>query len=534
MNVPSVASAPGTNVPQDPTHLSSALRAAGMRPAPVVEPQSEKDVLAAVEAEYAGARLGDARLGKRLGLMTSRLAPAPDKSFPQAMQGEAELEGAYRFLSNRQVRWRQVLAPHVAQTHARAQGALHTGQRLVAAHDTTEFHFKGEVGARRGLGPLARGHQGFHAHVALLAALLPPQAPAAGARHRPLGVLGLTPQVRRARRTKRTLAQQKAQSAARAPEARESERWWQLVAQVEADVAQAAPQHPDAQGALRLVHVMDREADNYRLLARLCAAGHSFVIRARFDRLLDCGQPMSHALQTCTPVLGRTVQLGAREAGWANGKRTPARPARPAHLEVRACALTLEASAYALRDADVPKHLTLHAVEVFEPAPPEGAEAVRWVLLTRLPIDSGEALSLVLDAYCARWCIEEFFKALKTGCALEKRQLGSLRALLNALCLFLPMAWRLLALRTAARDTPQAPASDVLEDDELRLLRHLAHARRHALSDAPTCEDVLFALAALGGHLRRNGPPGWQTLARGHEALAQALVGYRAARCDQS
>ena len=34
--------------------------------------------------------------------------------------------------------------------------------------------------------------------------------------------------------------------------------------------------------------------------------------------------------------------------------------------------------------------------------------------------------------------MEELFKALKTGCALQKRQLMSLHALLNALALLLP------------------------------------------------------------------------------------------------
>ncbi|MBF5046659.1 IS4 family transposase [Aggregicoccus sp. 17bor-14] len=496
-----------------------------MAPALVVREAEEEAV--AVGVEYAGARLGDARLGKRLDLMARRLAPAPDRSFPQAMQGEAELEGAYRFLSNRQVRWRELLAPHVAQTCARMQEAAREGVLLVAAHDTTELHFQGEVGARRGLGQLARGHQGFHAHVALGAALLPPAQPEAGARHRPLGALGLVPQVRRAR-PQRTLKQRKAQSSARSPTARESERWWQLVAQVEAALAAQDAATP------ALVHVMDREADNYRLLAQLLQAGHRFVIRARFDRLQDSGRPMSEALEQSPRVLGRTVRLGAREERWTNGKRVPARKSRPARLEVRACPLTLKASDYALKDADVPARLTLHAVEVFEPQPPEGEEPVRWVLLTCLPIDTGEQLSLILDAYCARWCVEELFKALKTGCSLEKRQLGSLRALLNALCLFIPIAWRLLSLRQAARDTPQAPAAGVLHEDELLMLRHLAHARRYPLAATPTCEDVLYAVAALGGHLKRNGPPGWQTLARGHEALTAALVGFRAATCDQS
>jgi hypothetical protein len=478
----------------------------------------------AVEREYAGVRLGDARLDRRLGLLTRRLAPAPDKSLPQAMQGDAELEAAYRFLSNRQVGWREVLAPHVAQSLVRLQQAAGPGRTLVAAHDTTELHFRGEPGARTGLGVLAHGHRGFLAHVALGAVLAAPAEGGEDARARPQGVLGLVPLVRRPQ-GKRTQGERKRQSALRPEGRRESQRWDALVARTAAQAQQAG---------LTLVHVMDREADNYRLLCDLSAQGHAFVIRARFDRLLDSGARTSEALGQAPTRLVRSVQLGARKGRWTNGKRVPARASRLAQLEVRSTRLTLQATAYAQRDEDVPARLTLHAVEVFEPQPPEGEEPVRWVLLTSLPIDTPEALAHVVDCYRARWGVEELFKALKTGCALEKRQLGSLRALLNALCLLLPIAWRLLALRTLAEETPDAPASDVLDADEVAVLRHLAHARRHALAATPTCEAALWALAALGGHLKRNGPPGWQTLARGYETLTAALAGYRAARCDQS
>jgi hypothetical protein len=47
--------------------------------------------------------------------------------------------------------------------------------------------------------------------------------------------------------------------------------------------------------------------------------------------------------------------------------------------------------------------------------------------------------------------MEEFFKALKTGSAIETRQLESKRSMLNALAVFAPIAWQLLTLRSLAR-----------------------------------------------------------------------------------
>jgi hypothetical protein len=247
--------------------------------------------MSGLEKEYAGARLGDVRRAARLERMVRRLAPAPDKSFPEAMDGDAELEGAYRFLSNREVGWREVLAPHVSESRARLQRAVAAGQQLVVAHDTTELHFKGEPGARSGLGELAHGHRGFLAHVALGAVLQPE-----GGRAQPQGVLGLIPVVRRPR-AKRKQSERKRQSAQRPAGTRESDRWAELVEKVQA--------HPTA---LPVVHVMDREADNYRLLSELVRGEHAFVVRAHFDRLVESGSRAFQVLAEQPTCLTRDVQ----------------------------------------------------------------------------------------------------------------------------------------------------------------------------------------------------------------------------------
>ncbi len=90
---------------------------------------------------------------------------------------------------------------------------------------------------------------------------------------------------------------------------------------------------------------------------------------------------------------------------------------------------------------------------------PKGQEPIVWYLVTNEPIDTAEQVAEVVDAYRARWVIEEFFKALKTGCQIEKRQMESYEALRIALALFLPIAVRLLALRDAARTEPEQASS---------------------------------------------------------------------------
>jgi hypothetical protein len=59
------------------------------------------------------------------------------------------------------------------------------------------------------------------------------------------------------------------------------------------------------------------------------------------------------------------------------------------------------------------------------------------------------------------------------------------------------------------------------------ILRHMQS--RHKLPRAPTLRDALLAVAALGGHLKNNGEPGWLVLGRGMEELLKAEVVWTAA-----
>jgi hypothetical protein len=66
-------------------------------------------------------------------------------------------------------------------------------------------------------------------------------------------------------------------------------------------------------------------------------------------------------------------------------------------------------------------------------------------------------------------------------------------------------------MRSAAQERKAAPASTVLTQDELYVLNAKAR-KRCLLPEDPTVRDALWSIAALGGHLKRNGPPGWKTL----------------------
>jgi hypothetical protein len=186
------------------------------------------------------------------------------------------------------------------------------------------------------------------------------------------------------------------------------------------------------------------------------------------------------------------------------------------------------------RLAHMPENLQLNAVRVWEPEPPNGEQPVEWLLLTNEPIDTADDVYAIVDHYRARWTIEEYFKALKTGCAFERRQLQDYESILNALGVFAPLAYHVLLLRTQARAQPDAPAITVVSADQIDVLRALG---RRKLPANPSARDVLLAVAALGGHIKYAPDPGWLTIARGFEDLELLTAGWVAAKlqhgCDQ-
>jgi hypothetical protein len=173
----------------------------------------------------------------------------------------------------------------------------------------------------------------------------------------------------------------------------------------------------------------------------------------------------------------------------------------------------------------------INVVRVWEANPPQNAAPTEWLLYTSEPIETPEQQLAVVDYYRARWTIEEYFKAIKTGCDFEKRQLQDFEALTNLLATFAPIAYRLLLLRTEVARAPDEPATTILSTDQLDVLRDRGRLK---LPAEPTVRDAYLAIAALGGHIKYSGNPGWLTLARGYEKLELLVEGWVAAKLQPS
>jgi len=502
-------------------------------------------------ADVERSALPDKRHRRRAVRITKALMDTPDKGFPEAMGDSASLEGLYRFVENDRLEFEALLSGHVQGTCERIQGQ----PLVVVAHDTTQYGFSNES-PRDGLGPMNRsGTQGFFDHTAL--AVLP------GRRPDVFGVLGCKPWARswpeesqdapisgvsedaqqpapeaagdagdgvepsatKTSTLKRRLSRQRFHD-----EDKESLRWVAMVEQVEKEVAQ---QLPEAERPV-LIHVMDREADSYEILADQEQKRRRFVIRSTYDRrvMAPSQAPGSGKLRG---VLATAMVLATRDGIKVSRrgknrtqrkiKRFPVRGDRIASVQMCAQSVTL------VRPDDCrdnwPPTLQVNVVHVHEVNTPEGEEPIEWYLYTSEPIKTAEDVLAVVDFYLSRWTVEEYFKAVKTGCAFEKRQLESYHALLMALALTIPIACSLLRLRTLADLSEPVAASEVLSLVQIHILRKKASG---GLPRMPTVKQAMMAIAALGGHIRNNGAPGWQVLGRGYEKLRSLEEGFLLAK----
>jgi hypothetical protein len=254
--------------------------------------------------------------------------------------------------------------------------------------------------------------------------------------------------------------------------------------------------------------VADAEADFYEPIQTCQELRMDFIIRSRCDRrLADEGGHLWGRLAR-QPSLGQsTVELRAR----------PGQAARRASVQIRAMRMDLDGP---WRPGGwQPELRGLWAVEVREVDAPQGVkEPLHWVLLTSLPCESWAAVQRVVGRYTARWWIEEYHKALKTGAGAEQSQLERGYRLEALIAVLAVIAVRLLATKFLARSRPESlEAVQDFSPEALAILEHKLGRPKGGWTN----QSLLIGLARLGGFLARkhDGFPGWQTIWRGWHRL---------------
>jgi hypothetical protein len=448
------------------------------------------------ERHFGAAALGNQARTRRLVKLANKLIASPDGTLPKKLKHPADLRALYRMVNREQVTHEAVLRPHRQRTLELMRG---TAEPLLIVHDDTELDYDGLETLRGQLGQIGNGsHRGYICHNSL--------AIVAGTGQ----VLGLANQIL----YRRPEADRKeSRKARRQKKDRESRLWPQASQEI----------GPAPEGRL-WVDVCDRASDSFEYLDHKHGQGGDYVIRCKHDRWVEAvcqdgsfERRKLHDLARSVPeVARRTVEVRPQ-----NG-----RPGRTATVRVGLGQIRVPAPRNP-RGEHGSETLTVWVVYAGEVDPPANvSEPLEWILLTNVPVESAADAEERMGWYTSRWVVEEYHKAQKTGCGIEKMQFTSRGAMEPAIAMLSVVAVILLQLRCASRDEAKKDSAATGFVPE-SLVRVLSAWRWGEVRMEITVWEFFYALARLGGHQNRKGDaiPGWIVLWRGWAQLQAMMIG---------
>ena len=448
------------------------------------------------EQQFAECDLGDVRRTNRLVQIAAQAAARPDGSTPDQAETLGNCKAVYRLMDCDEVSHAKIIGPHCELTRR----SCPAGSVQLILCDTTEIDFGRFV---PGLGRIGRqrGNRGFYLHSGLL------RDAASGE------IRGLAGQELFYRR--RPSRHKVHKNTKRLDPDRESVVWGKLIDQI----GSPAP-------GVRWIHVCDRGADDYEVYLRAHCNDCGWVIRAaRLNRKV---QTVTGAATTLKELLASApVEKGLEVFVPRQGNRS----ARTANVELRYFPFLMPQPSrtnHWIREHAPSEPLWMWCVQLVDPNPPKGVEALNWVLVTSEAVKSKAQALEVIEHYKKRWSVEEYHKALKTGCHVEQRYYQTSERLERVTGLHAVLALRLLQMRELACEQPDLPAVQVAPPEWVETLAQV----RKKPSAGMTIHQFVRSLAGLGGHLGRksDGQPGWITLWRGVEKLLLILRGKRLAK----
>ena len=439
------------------------------------------------QENFGACELGDKRRTKRLINVATQVADNPSASFPDQMETWSDLKAAYGLFAGEDVTFEAIARPHWELTKQRPAG------RYLVIGDTTEFDF-GRHRNVPGLGPTGNGGGlGFLLHNALMVDAESEEI---------IGVAGQTIHYR----PEKTKSKKKENSAQKLKRERESEVWGDVIDQV--------GRPPED---VQWIHVLDRGGDNFEVYCHLLQQRSDWVVRAgRLNRYVLAGQDEER--MKFSDYLPQLELLGSYELSL---RARPKQQARQAKLEVSVGSIKMPVPHHKsswVRQLN-PQPITMNVVQVVEVDAPVDVTPICWILVTSLPVETFTQAWMVIEHYERRWLIEEYHKALKTGCRVTNRQLKTAGRLEAMVGLMSVAAVRLLRLKSLARTSPDTPANRVVPRLWLQMLK-AARKGLHRVHDL-TVGQFYREVAKLGGFLGRkgDGDPGWITIWRGWEKL---------------
>lgn len=446
------------------------------------------DIQAWAREEFGRAELGDGRRTRRLVQIATAFAEQPGGMVTQVMRLPDQREGAFRFIENAKVNVHAI----AAASHEATARRLASKTETTVAIDQASLTITDRIG-KPGFGRIGRSPEmgrGFQVMTAL----------AVSSDGVTQGILGQqwwareekSPEYRKDRRP---------------AEQRESDLWRRTLRQAEQALAAEAPN-------TRAWYQLDRGADSAAVLTLAVDTNLRLTVRSAYSRALGDGRHL-HTSMRRRKVLGSYALHLPK-----NHKRS----ARTATIALRAAPVTLRINDKSGRMLRV---VELWCVHVRERHPPRRQQGLEWWLLTTQSTKTFEDALTVVRNYTARWRVEEFHRAWKSGaCNIEDSQLRSADTFKRWATISAAVAARAERLKLISRAEPDRLATDELSRDEIDAAILLSPRCGHARGAELTLNQAVRLIADLGGYTGKSsgGPPGTRVIQRG---LEQVLAGAR-------
>ena len=434
------------------------------------------------------ADFGDARLNKRLEIITDHLSDALDSPIPSAAVNWATTKATYRFFDNKNVNPQAIIEAH---SNTFIPQISDEPQRIYQHSDTVDFDYTGKKAADN-LGPLNYiNRRGLYTHNSLII----------NSSWQPMGMLHQTHNVRDDDGFGKSAAREKLPF-----EQKESYRWKTHFDKGQ-DLVKANPN-------LEVVYVADREADIMELFAARTNENMHFVIRSKHNRNL-VGEDCKLWEKIDQSPITDTYAIKVTDVVTKKKKEVP--------VNLRFTDVTIQLSPRTYSSAkSLQVNLSVISVEQVAPKQPN-KPYIKWVILTTLPVRTVEEARQIIKIYTKRWLIERFHFLLKSGGAnVEELQLETAARIQNAISTYTIAAMKVFKLRYIAENQPNTPISEIgISVEEYLVLYDFIHEKIDSRvcfnpDHIPSAEEFCIAMASIVGFLpsKRQKLPGLKVLAR--------------------
>ena len=273
------------------------------------------------------------------------------------------------------------------------------------------------------------------------------------------------------------------------------------------------------------VSIGDRGADVYSHFEQCRAMNWHCLVRLRHDRAIDGDDHAMTSVRSLPPMAQHVVVIdGSLDPDENDGTETARTKPKTFVLNVAWEAVSVKRPRGS--GDDTATSIQCHIVRAWN-EPKNGEDKVEWILLSTFPVLHKEDAVERLNWYKRRWVIEDFHKALKSGCKVQRSQIRTMDALMPLIGMCTVVAMRLVQMRDDARANPE----QIVEESE-ETIQILAAAIGKPDKTLRTKRGFLRGVAMLGGFFGRKCDlqPGWQTIARGWYELQTLLRGVEIGR----